>query len=124
ASAATGSRVASARRGRADGAAARAFDARGHGQSEGARGAGVLDDRAAMAALRPAGAPLALRGSSMGGYLAIVAAERLAARAIVAICPASAQALRRGLRSGALDFRADADALDAFLAEHDELLAV
>ena len=89
-----------------------------------ALGAGVLDDVAAMAALLPAGAPLALRGSSMGGYLAIVAAEHVAARAVVAICPASAEALRRGLRSGALDFRADAGPLDAFLAEHDDLLAI
>ncbi|HEY3189409.1 MAG TPA: alpha/beta fold hydrolase [Solirubrobacteraceae bacterium] len=109
---------------RAHGFAALAFDIRGHGESEGVLGAGVLDDLAAMAALLPAGAPLALRGSSMGGYLAIVAAERLAARAVVAICPAAAAALRRGLHSGAFDFAADADALDAFLAEHDELLAV
>src|SRR5258705_7761117 len=76
-----------------------------------------------MAALLPAGAQLALRGSSMGGYLAIVGAERLGARAIVAICPAAAAGLRRGLQSDAFDFRADARALDAFLAEHDELLA-
>ena len=108
---------------RAHGFAALAFDARGHGESEGALGAGVLDDVAAMAALLPGGAPLALRGSSMGGYLAIVAAERVAARAVVAICPASADMLRRGLRSDAFEFRADADGLDAVLAEHDDLLA-
>ena len=34
----------------------------------------------------------------MGGYLAIVAAEHLRARAVVAVCPASAEMLRRGLR--------------------------
>ena len=108
---------------RAHGFAALAFDARGHGESEGELGATVLDDLAAMAALLPAGAPLALRGSSMGGYLAIVGAERVGARAVVAICPAGAAMLRRGLENDAFEFRADALALDAFLAEHDELLA-
>ena len=108
---------------RAHGLAALAFDARGHGESEGALAAGVLDDLAAMAALLPDGAPLALRGSSMGGYFAIVGAERVGARAVVAICPAGAADLRRGLASEAYDVRADAPALDAFLAEHDEMLA-
>jgi uncharacterized protein len=112
-----------ARNCRAHGFAALAFDARGHGESEGALGAGVLDDLAAMASRLPEGAPLALRGSSMGGYLAIVGAERLAARAVVAICPASAEMLRRGLANEAFEFRADASGLDAFLAEHDEMLA-
>src|SRR3954471_23411652 len=112
-----------ARNCRANGFAALAFDARGHGESEGELGATVLDDLAAMAALLPAGAPLALRGSSMGGYLAIVGAERVGARAVVAICPASAEMLRRGLANESFEFRADAGGLDAFLAEHDELLA-
>jgi pimeloyl-ACP methyl ester carboxylesterase len=110
-----------ARNCRAHGFAALAFDARGHGESEGEMGAGVLDDLAAMAALLPR--PLALRGSSMGGYLAVVGAERTAARAVVAICPASAEMLRRGLASGRFELRADARALDAFLAEHDDTLA-
>jgi uncharacterized protein len=108
---------------RAQGFAALAFDARGHGESEGEMGAGVLDDLAAMAAVLPAGAPLALRGSSMGGYLAIVGAERVGARAVVAICPAGADMLRRGLEQRTFEFRADARALDAFLSEHDEMLA-
>jgi pimeloyl-ACP methyl ester carboxylesterase len=107
---------------RAYGFSAVAFDARGHGESDGELGARVLDDLAAMAALLPR--PLALRGSSMGGYLALVGAERVAADAVVAICPASAEGLRRGLRNESFDFRADAAALDAFLAEHDEGLAV
>lgn len=53
-----------------EGLAALAFDARGHGDSEGALGAGALRDLAAMAdRVREAcgGAPVALRGSSMGG---------------------------------------------------------
>ena len=64
-------------------------------------------------------APIALRGSSMGGYLAILAAPVVGARAVVAICPASAAGLRRGLASGALRFDADAAAVDRFLAGHD-----
>jgi fermentation-respiration switch protein FrsA (DUF1100 family) len=55
----------------------------------------------------------------MGGYLALIAAPVLGASAVVAICPASAEGLRRGLASGALQFDADLAALDAFLAEHD-----
>jgi alpha-beta hydrolase superfamily lysophospholipase len=111
-----------ARNCRAHGFAALAFDARGHGESEGDLGAGVLDDLAAIASRLPE-APLALRGSSMGGYLAIVGAERVGARAVVAICPASAEMLRRGLANESFEFRADAQGLDAFLAEHDEMLA-
>ena len=62
--------------------------------------------------------PLVTRGSSMGGYLAILAAERLGAAAVVAICPASADGLWRGLRGGELDFPADVASLEPFLAEH------
>jgi pimeloyl-ACP methyl ester carboxylesterase len=112
-----------ARECRAYGFAALAFDMRGHGESEGELGRSMFDDLATMAALLPSGAPLALRGSSMGGYVALVAAERLAARAVVAICPASAEMLRRGVRNESYDVRVDRDALDALLAEHDELLA-
>ena len=111
-----------ARAARAHGFAALAFDQRGHGDSEGGMGAGVLDDIAAMAALLPAG-PLALRGSSMGGYFAIVGAARLQAAAVVAICPAGSEHLLRGLRAGALPFRADLSSLEAFLTEHDAMLA-
>src|SRR3954451_4526270 len=69
---------------RAYGFAALAFDMRGHGESEGALGRGAVDDLATMAALLPE-APLAMRGSSMGGYFAIVGAEHVGARAVVAI---------------------------------------
>jgi alpha-beta hydrolase superfamily lysophospholipase len=80
----------------------------------------VVQDVAAMAALvREAigdpDAPVALRGSSMGGLLAILAAPRAAARAVVAICPASASGLRRGIAAGRFGFAADRDALDALL---------
>jgi alpha-beta hydrolase superfamily lysophospholipase len=84
----------------------------------------VLDDVVTIAgqlrsALDDPTAPLALRGSSMGGYLAILAAERVQARAVVAICPASAGGLRRGVGDGTLRFGVDADAFTAFLDSHE-----
>ncbi len=100
-----------------------ALDLRGHGASEGALDGRVLDDIVAMGTLLrerlgdPA-APLALRGSSMGGYFALLAAAPLHASAVVAICPATAEGMRRGLERGSLTFPADAPALDAFFAAH------
>src|SRR3954469_17000688 len=102
---------------RAAGLSAVCFDQRGHGASAGALDGRVLDDVATMAG-RLGDVPLALRGSSMGGYLAILAAERVGARAVVAICPASADGLGRALRGGELDLPADVPAGEAFLAEH------
>jgi alpha-beta hydrolase superfamily lysophospholipase len=113
-----------ARLARASGWCALCFDARGHGESDGALGAGVLGDLRAMVGELPAGVPLALRGSSMGGYLAIVSAPYLEAAAVVAICAAPMDGLVRGLRAGRFDFRADPPALEAFLSEHDDLEAV
>ena len=112
-----------ARRLRAHGLAAVAFDQRGHGDSGGPMDGRMARDVATIAAVLPAAGPLALRGSSMGGYLALVAAADAGARAVVAICPASAAGLRRGLAGSHFPFAADAPVLDAFLAEHDELLA-
>lgn len=103
---------------RAAGFAALVFDQRGHGESDGELGSTVLDDMTAMAALLDA-RPLALRGSSMGGYFALAGAERLRADAVVAICPASAEHLLKGLRDGELPFRADSFELERFLLEHD-----
>ena len=103
---------------RAAGMAAVAFDQRGHGASDGALDGRVVADVATMASVLPPGAPLGLRGSSMGGYLALVAAAQLDAAAVVAICPASADHLARGLADERFDFRADAVRLQAFLAEH------
>jgi alpha-beta hydrolase superfamily lysophospholipase len=91
-------------------------DLRGHGESEGALDARVLDDLAQVAELVPE--PRALRGSSMGGYLAIAAAERVGAKAVVAICPASHEQLLRGLRGEQFEFAVDRPSLEAFLAEH------
>ncbi len=103
----------------ATGLAVLVFDQRGHGESAGALDGRMITDVAAMAGLlrselAPA-APIALRGSSMGGFLAIVAAQPVQAGAVVAICPASASGLRRGLRREAFAFRADRDQLLALL---------
>ena len=74
---------------------------------------------AQMAGLLPAG-PVALRGSSMGGYLALVSAAAVGAAGVVTICPASAAGMRRGLAAGRFEFRCDLAAFDAFLAANDE----
>lgn len=111
-----------ARMSRATGLTAVAFDQRGHGDSRGALDARLLEDVATMAALVPR--PLALRGSSMGGYVALLAAGRLDAEAVVAICPAGADHLLRGLRAGRFEFEADDRSLEAFLVEHDLTAAV
>jgi alpha-beta hydrolase superfamily lysophospholipase len=98
---------------RADGMAALAYDARGHGRSDGRFGPGAFDDALAMAGLLRAHAPrIALRGSSMGGFQAIhAAAASPSISAVVAICPASEDGLARLLRSGQeLHFECDADA--------------
>jgi alpha-beta hydrolase superfamily lysophospholipase len=112
------------------GLAAIAFDQRGHGESQGPLDGRALEDVAQMAALLRArmgadeDAPIALRGSSMGGYLALVSAAAAQAAAVVAICPASAEGLRRGLAERRFSFTADERALDVLLSEHDEREAI
>ncbi len=106
------------------GLAAISFDQRGHGESDGPMDGRPVDDVCAMAAklreaIGDASAPIALRGSSMGGYFAILAAAPAQAAAVVAICPASGEGLRRGLRAGSFAFDADRAALDPFLEAHD-----
>jgi pimeloyl-ACP methyl ester carboxylesterase len=107
-----------ARAATAAGLAAVRFDMRGHGETGGLLDARAIDDVAAAAELLPAGLPIALRGSSMGGYLALVAARAVGAAAVVAICPAPAPLLARGLRVGELEVAADVAALQALLAAH------
>jgi alpha-beta hydrolase superfamily lysophospholipase len=102
-----------ARAARAHGLAALAYDARGHGRSEGDWGPSALDDAVAMCELLREHAPaVALRGSSMGGFCALHAAALYGeAAAVVAICPATAEMLARGLRGGSLtSFRCDVEA--------------
>jgi uncharacterized protein len=98
--------------------AAVVFDQRGHGDSAGAMDGRAAADVASMAGVLPAGVPLGLRGSSMGGYLALVASEQAGATAVVAICPASAEHLARGLADQRFTFRAETGPLQAFLTEH------
>jgi alpha-beta hydrolase superfamily lysophospholipase len=108
---------------RAEGMAALAYDARGHGHSEGNFGPSAFDDALAMAELLRSHAPrIALRGSSMGGFQAIHAAAvgSPAISAVVAICPAPDDGLLRFLRSGQeLDFRCDVEACEPWLASLD-----
>src|SRR5918912_2603051 len=95
--------------------AAVAFDARGHGRSEGRFGAGAIDDVLTICGLmREHAARIALRGSSMGGFCAIhaAAADGLV-DAVIAICPAPEDFLLRGVRSGRIEgFEADAEGLE------------
>jgi alpha-beta hydrolase superfamily lysophospholipase len=109
----------------ASGWAAVAYDQRGHGDGTDLMTPAVLGDVGRMAALIASregvdSGRICVRGSSMGGFLAIhsAATERGIAGAI-AICPASEEGLRRGLRDGSLEMRADVPALDAWLGEHD-----
>jgi pimeloyl-ACP methyl ester carboxylesterase len=111
---------------RASGLAAIVFDVRGHGDSGGPLDGRLVDDVAAIAdVLREAAGVerVALRGSSMGGYLAIVAARAAGAAGVVAICPATAHGLLRGVRDGRFGFAADEPGLTAALTDHDEVAA-
>jgi pimeloyl-ACP methyl ester carboxylesterase len=85
------------------GMAALALDLRGHGASGGELGGGVAED--VLAALEELAArghgPLGLRGSSLGGLLALHAARLdRRARAVVALCPAQPDALAARLGAG------------------------
>jgi uncharacterized protein len=121
---------------RADGMAALAYDARGHGRSEGSFGPTAFQDALEMVTLLHSHAPqVALRGSSMGGFQAIhagavAAGERRAGAggpsadgrvcAVVAICPAPEEGLLRFLRSGRRpEFACDADACQPWLQSLD-----
>jgi fermentation-respiration switch protein FrsA (DUF1100 family) len=112
------------------GFAALAFDQRGHGESAGAMGPGAIQDVIRMARLlasedRVSAKRIGVRGSSMGGFLAIhAAAVAPEIHAAVAICPAGEDHLRRGLRREDLDMKVDREAMDAWLGEHDLRQAV
>jgi pimeloyl-ACP methyl ester carboxylesterase len=111
----------------ASGLAALAFDARGHGESERPMDGRALDDVARMAdVLRSRGGVdrIALRGSSMGGYLALAGAREARAGAVVAICPAPALGLATAVRAQRFPFPADRNALVALLKENDETAAI
>jgi pimeloyl-ACP methyl ester carboxylesterase len=106
-----------ARAARAWGFAAIAFDQRGHGATGGELDGRAIDDVVAIASLLRPG-PVALRGSSMGGFMALAAAAAAHAESVVAICPAGGEALLRGLRKGRFGFRF-ASTLEPLLEAHD-----
>ena len=110
---------------RSRGLAAVSFDQRGHGESTPGLDGRAAADVAVMAGLlrEHRCTEIGLRGSSMGGYFALVAARAADVSGVVAICPASAEGLRRGVALDRFDFTADKRGLDAFLADHDELQA-
>jgi alpha-beta hydrolase superfamily lysophospholipase len=107
-----------ARVAQAYGMAGLAYDARGHGRSAGAWGPGAIDDAVTMLGLlRERGCPaVALRGSSMGGFSAILgAAKDGGAAAVVAICPAPETLLLRGVRADRFEFELDRGAVEPWL---------
>lgn len=113
---------------RGAGMAAIAFDARGHGRSDGEFGPSAFADVLEMVDLMREHAPkVALRGSSMGGFCALHAAAIAdpPVTAVVAICPATEDLLLRGVRSGRLvDFRMDREAIEPWLGRLDVKRAV
>ncbi len=115
-----------ARLAKAAGWAALAFDLPGHGESGGQMSGGAVDDVIRMVCLLADGEGVdpqrvVVRGSSLGGFLAICAAARAREIAgVIAICPASPDHLSRGVRSGDLEMRiGDPLALEGWLAAQD-----
>jgi dipeptidyl aminopeptidase/acylaminoacyl peptidase len=105
--------------------AALAYDQRGHGESLGEMAPEAVNDAIGMARLLAArdgvdASRICMRGSSMGGFIAIhAAAISDAIAAVIAICPPGEQMLLEGLRSDPLEMRADRGALEPWLGEHD-----
>jgi fermentation-respiration switch protein FrsA (DUF1100 family) len=117
----------------ASGWAALAYDQRGHGESGDPMSPEALADVVRMARFMAEidgvdGSSVCVRGSSMGGFMAIQAAATSDAVAgTIAICPAGAPHQMRGLEREELGVRIDPDeasALAAWLAEHDLRQAV
>ena len=117
----------------ASGWAALAYDQRGHGESDDPMSPEALSDVIRMARFVAEidgvdSSSVCVRGSSMGGFMAIQAAATSDAVAgTIAICPAGAQHLMHGLEREELGMRIDAEdvsALAAWLAEHDLRQAV
>ncbi len=108
-----------ARAARAQGLAALAYDARGHGRSTGEFGPTAFGDALSMLDLLREHAPaIGIRGSSMGGFCALhVAAMEPKIAAAVAICPAPEDMLLRMVRAEEeLEFRFDRQALERWLS--------
>ena len=102
-----------------------AYDQRGHGESLGEISPSAVNDAIAMA--RRLGSHegvdaerVCVRGSSMGGFIAIhAAAVSDAIAGTIAICPPGERMLIEGMRSDRLEMPADRDALEPWLGEHD-----
>lgn len=109
-----------ARTARAQGLAALAYDARGHGRSTGEFGPTAFGDALSMLDLLREHAPaVGIRGSSMGGFCALhVAAMEPNIVAAVAICPAPEDMLLRMVRAEEeeLEFRFDREELERWLS--------
>jgi uncharacterized protein len=110
----------------ASGWAALTFDLPGHGESEPEMTGAAVDAVASMAHLLEVQEGVdenrvAVRGSSLGGFLALCAAAAAPEIAgVIAICPASEDHLARGVRSGRFDMRAgDPVDLEAWLVAQD-----
>lgn len=110
----------------AGGWAALAFDLPGHGDSEPPMSGEAVNDVIKMARLLASqdgvdATRVAVRGSSLGGFLAIhAAAASQEIAAVVAICPAGEDHLASGLRRGSLEMRVgDPAALEAWLLAQD-----
>jgi fermentation-respiration switch protein FrsA (DUF1100 family) len=111
---------------RDNGQAALCLDSRGHGRSEGVFGPGAVDDVLAMCELIREHAPrVAIRGSSMGGFLAIQAGARdQSLAAVAALCPAPEDLLLRGLRSDTFEFACDRAPTELWLESLDSYDAI
>ncbi|MGH2980888.1 MAG: alpha/beta hydrolase [Solirubrobacterales bacterium] len=102
-----------------------AYDQRGHGESLGEMSPQAVNDAVAMARLLAGHdgvdpARVCMRGSSMGGFMAIhAAAVSDAVAGAIAICPPGERMLLEGMRSDPLEMRADRAALEPWLSEHD-----
>jgi uncharacterized protein len=115
----------------ASGWAALTFDLPGHGGSDREFSGGAVQDVIAMVdllAVQPGvdQGRVAVRGSSLGGFLAICAAAATPDIAgVIAICPAEGDELARGVRGGRFEIRiGDPLGLEAWLAAQDVREAV
>ena len=110
----------------ANGWAALTFDLPGHGESEREFSGAAVDDVISMVdllAVQPGvdERRVAVRGSSLGGFLAIIAAAASSEIAgVIAICPAGEDDLARGVRQGRYEMRVgDPLDLEAWLTTQD-----